>query len=83
MSWVNPKCAKVSAAALGLYLVFPTRDQSGLLFHSMLILSGTYVGLSWYDAIYDCDDKNKASEWFTLYRWAKPGINAAGEYALL
>ena len=83
MSWINPKCAKISAAALAFYLTFPTRDDSGLLFHSMVILSGTYISLSWYDAVYRCEQPNKASEWFTLYRWAKPGINAAGEYGLL
>ena len=80
MSLLNPKCAAVTAGALALYFVFPTRNDPNLLRNVAILSVGTYVGLAWYDALYDCEDKSKASEWFTLYRPLKPGV-VDGEYA--
>ena len=80
MSLLNPKCAAVTAGALALYFVFPTRNDPNLLRNVAILSVGTYVGLAWYDALYDCEDKSKASQWFTLYRPLKPGV-VDGEYA--
>ena len=79
MSFLNPKCAAVTAMAVGLYFVFPTRNDPGLARNVAILSVGTYVGLAWYDAVYDCQDKSKASEWFTLYRPLKPPV-VDGEY---
>ena len=81
MSLLNPKCAAVTAGALALYFVFPTRNDPNLLRNVAILSVGTYVGLAWYDALYDCEDKSKASEWFTLYRPLKPGV-VDGEYKI-
>ena len=78
---LNPKCAAMTAMAVGLYFVFPTRDDPNLLRNVAALSVGTYVGLAWYDALYDCEDKSKASEWFTLYRPLKPGV-VGGEYRI-
>ena len=80
MSFLNPKCAAVSLAAITLYMTFPTRNDPGLLLNSMLLLSGTYIGLAWYDARFNCEDKSKASDWFALYRPFKPAVGADGRY---
>ena len=75
MSLINPKCAAVSAIAVLLYHVYPTRQQAGLL-GTAVLASGVYIGLAWYDALYDCEQKSVASEWFTLYTWAKPPVGS-------
>ena len=74
MSWINPKCAKVTALAVALYFVYPTRNEPNLYLNTALLASGVYIGLAWYDSTYDCDQKSKASDWFTLYRPFKPEV---------
>ena len=81
MSLINPKCAVLSALAVVMYYRYPTRDSSMHLLYATALASGTYITLSWYDAVYDCKDKNIASEWFSLYRPFKPPVNDLGEYA--
>ena len=80
MSFLNPKCAIISAIAVGLYHTFPTRNDAGATLNTLLLASGTYVGLAWYDALYDCEDKSKASDWFKVYRPFKPPVGADGRY---
>ena len=80
MSFINPKCAYVTAIAVGLYYMYPTRNDPNLLRNTAVLASGTYIGLAWYDALYDCDDKSKSSEWFQLYRPFKPPVGADGRY---
>ena len=78
---MNPKCVAISAAGIALYYTYPTRDSPNHLLWAAMLSVGIYVGIAWYDTIYDCEDKSKASEWFTLYRPLKPPV-VDGEYSL-
>ena len=80
MSLINPKCAAVSGVAVLLYHTFPTRDMGNSLLNTALLAGGVYVGLAWYDSMFDCEQKSKASEWFTIYRPFKPPIGQDGTY---
>ena len=77
----NVAALSMTAMAVSLHFVFPTRDDPNVLRNVAALSVGTYVGLAWYDALYDCEDKSKASEWFTLYRPLKPGV-VDGEYRI-
>ena len=74
MSLINPKCAAVSAIAAALYWTFPHRDMPNSGRNTLVLLAGTYIGLAWYDAIFDCDLKSKSSKYFPCYRAFKPRV---------
>lgn len=52
---LNPKCIFMSILLAGGYWWLPPKSYWVL----AGILWSTYVGLSWYDAVYDCNDKMK------------------------
>lgn len=82
MSLINPKCAYLTVLVVAMYYFYPTRTSPYHLVYATALAVATYIGLSWYDAWYDCDQKNLASKWFTLYQPLKPAVNERGEYAL-
>ncbi len=67
---LNTKCLVVSGV-LGLgYWYLPKKNYlllGGILFSS-------YVGLAWYDELYNCDDRLKTGVLTPFTWWAKPEI---------
>ena len=51
---LNPKCAIISAITVALYYTCPTRYDRGALLTASAIAVATYVGISHYDEMYQC-----------------------------
>ena len=78
---LNPKCVAISAVGIALYYTYPTRDSPNHLVWAAILSVGIYVGIAWYDTVYDCEDKNYAGGVLTaLFRPLKPPIGADGRY---
>ena len=77
----NPKCAAIAAGGVGLWYVFPTRDSTNHLLWAIVLASGIYVAISWYDVLYNCEQKSWAGGLLTDYmRRFKPSVGESGRY---
>jgi hypothetical protein len=39
------------------------------------VVMGSYIGLAWYDELYDCRDRLKVGALTPLTKWAKPTVD--------
>lgn len=69
---INPKCLIISGALAGLYWVAPPKSGGVVL----TILIGGYIGISYYDVFYNCEDKLSAETILhEPFGWLKPAVN--------
>lgn len=76
----NPKCLAIAAGSVGLWYLYPTRDSPNHLLWAIVLASGIYVGISWYDVLYNCDEKNYGSTLIGALRPFKPSVGPSGQY---
>ena len=72
----NPKCLAIAGGGVAFWYLGPTRDSPNHLLWAAVLASAIYVGISWYDVLYDCQDKNAAGSILGGYLARfKPAIN--------
>ena len=78
---LNPKCVVISGIGVSMFYLYPTRDSPNHLLWATLLAAGIYVGIAWYDTVYDCEEKNAAGGIFTeFFQVFKPEIGSDGRY---
>lgn len=67
--YLNPKCLFLSAVVIFIYWMPHPKFFTHKIVASFLLATATYIGLAWYDVLYDCNDHLKP----TLLGWlSKP-----------
>jgi hypothetical protein len=70
--YLNPKCLVFSAFVLIVYwMPHPTAFAHRILANFVLACIA-YVLLSWYDVIFDCEDRLRPTFLGWMWKWAKP-----------
>jgi hypothetical protein len=73
---LNPKCVLISGALVAGYWLLPA-DRN--LLTAVLIGTGSYIGVAYYDSYFDCSDRlsidNPISTLIPGVRFLKPPIN--------
>lgn len=54
---LNVKCLVFSGGLVWAYMNLPCRYDANWRFSVVFIALGSYVGLAWYDSVYNCDVK--------------------------
>lgn len=67
----NPKCLLISALAVGVYWYAP--KKSG--YFAGLLSVGTYIGIAWYDELYQCNERLKPGLLSAVTGPFKPAYN--------
>lgn len=79
----NVKCLVFSCILLFVYFALPMpRANAHKFVAGFLLASAAYVGLAWYDYLYDCNDRLRPSPFGWLTGWAKPPDYKANYAAL-
>ena len=67
---LNTKCLVVSGVLGAGYWFLPQKNW----FVLGGVVVGSYIGLAWYDELYDCSDRLKVGALTPLTSWAKPEV---------
>ena len=70
----NTKCLVFSGAMVTAYWTLPCRNDPNKWLATALISTASYVGLAWYDHLYDCNGKMKAGALAPFMKYIKPPI---------
>jgi hypothetical protein len=71
--YLNPKCLVLSAIVIFVYWMPHPKFMTHQLVASFLLATATYIGLAWYDVLYDCNDRLKSTLLGWLSKSFKPG----------
>jgi hypothetical protein len=73
---LNPKCVLISGALVLGYWTLPKERN---LLGAVLVGTGSYVGVAYYDHYFECSDRlsidNPISQWFPFVSSLKPPID--------
>jgi UDP-N-acetylmuramyl pentapeptide phosphotransferase/UDP-N-acetylglucosamine-1-phosphate transferase len=70
--YLNPKCLVFSAFVLGVYWMPHAKEYTHKVVVAFILATAAYVIMSWYDVIYDCNDRLKPTLLGWLSGWFKP-----------
>jgi hypothetical protein len=70
--YLNPKCLVFSAFVLGVYWLPHPVALAHRIVMAFLLATAAYILMSWYDVIYDCNDRLKPTLLGWLSGWFKP-----------
>ena len=70
----NIKCIVFSGAMVAAYMYLPCRFDRNWRASVSFIALASYVGLAWYDHVYDCDVKMRPGLIAPLTRYLKPAL---------
>ena len=70
--YLNPKCLVISAIVVGVYFMPHPQSISHNIVMAFLLAISTYIGIAWYDVIYDCNDRFKPTLFGWLSKYFKP-----------
>jgi hypothetical protein len=63
--YLNPKCLVISAMVVFVYFLPHPYSIIHNIVMALLLATSAYIGIAWYDVIYDCNDRLKP----TLFGW--------------
>lgn len=70
--YLNPKCLVFSAFVLGVYWMPHPVAYAHKVVMAFVLATAAYVIMSWYDVIYDCNDRLRPTLLGWLSGWFKP-----------
>ena len=68
---LNPKCLFISIMIVALYWNLPPKNARA----AVVLLFGTYVGIAWYDELYNCDQRLERGVFDAVTGFFKPSTH--------
>jgi len=70
--YLNPKCLVFSAFVLAVYWMPHASSYPHKVLIAFMLACVAYVSMSWYDLLFDCNDRLRPTMLGWMWGWAKP-----------